>query len=75
MTSHSVVRRYIEADRVVFVWRALTEGQGDFEGLYTDETAWYVLRPSAAKDEAMVVEVFTRLVPVGFELSGAATGS
>ncbi|POM78111.1 Hypothetical protein PHPALM_4401 [Phytophthora palmivora] len=41
---HHVVRRYVEEDRVVFVWRALTEGQGTFKGLSTDETAWYVLR-------------------------------
>ncbi|KAG1691363.1 hypothetical protein DVH05_027025 [Phytophthora capsici] len=68
---HTVVRKYVEADRVVFVWRALTEGQGDFRGLHTDETAWYVLRPatSAGEGSSLVLETYTRLVPVGFSLT------
>ncbi|KAL3657090.1 hypothetical protein V7S43_018003 [Phytophthora oleae] len=68
---HSVVRKYVEADRVVFVWRALTEGQGDFMRLYTDETAWYVLRP-ATEGSSLVLETYTRLVPVGFSLTSEA---
>ncbi|ETI33519.1 hypothetical protein F443_19829 [Phytophthora nicotianae P1569] len=68
---HLMVRRYMEADRVVFVSRALTEGQGEFKGLYTDETAWYVLRKSANASEgnALVLETYTRLIPVGFDLT------
>ncbi|KAF1786576.1 hypothetical protein GQ600_21635 [Phytophthora cactorum] len=54
------------AGRVVFVSRPLTEGQGDFKGLYTDETAWIVLR-RATEGSAMVLETYTRLMPVGFK--------
>ncbi|KAF4041205.1 hypothetical protein GN244_ATG06552 [Phytophthora infestans] len=68
---HIVVRRYVEAERVVFVSRALTEGQGDFKDLYTDETAWYVLRRAtdASEGNALVLETYTRLMPVGFDLT------
>ncbi|KAG2764072.1 hypothetical protein PC129_g7439 [Phytophthora cactorum] len=68
---HSVTRRYVEADRVVFVSRSLTEGHGDFKGLYTDETAWVVLRRSIDTSEggALVLETYTRLIPVGFDLT------
>ncbi|ETK73817.1 hypothetical protein L915_19284 [Phytophthora nicotianae] len=55
--------------RVIFVTRSLTEGEGDFKGLYTDETAWVVLRRAteATDGNDMVLEDYTRLVPVGFK--------
>ncbi|KAE8884238.1 hypothetical protein PF005_g5733 [Phytophthora fragariae] len=72
---YNAVKRYVEKDRAVFVWRALAEGQGEFDGLHTVETAWFVVRPLTAADEAearatngraMILESYTRLVPVGF---------
>ncbi|OWZ16759.1 hypothetical protein PHMEG_0009398 [Phytophthora megakarya] len=70
LTMHIVLKRYIEDDRLVFVWRALTEGEGEFEGMYTDETGWWVLRPSTGIHEGsgMVLEAYTRLTPVGFDI-------
>ncbi|KAG7384273.1 hypothetical protein PHYPSEUDO_002802 [Phytophthora pseudosyringae] len=66
---YCAIRRYVEADRVVFVWRARSEGQGEFDGLAMDETVWVIVRPSAAHTEenpATVFEIYTRLVPTGF---------
>ncbi|GMF32818.1 unnamed protein product [Phytophthora fragariaefolia] len=66
---YCAIRRYVEADRVVFVWRARSEGQGEFDGLAMDETVWVVVRPSDAHTEdnpATVFEIYTRLVPTGF---------
>eukprot|EP00644_Phytophthora_capsici_P003625 jgi/Phyca11/510632/fgenesh2_kg.PHYCAscaffold_64_\ len=62
---YCAIRRYVEADRVVFVWRARSEGQGEFDGLAMDETVWVVVRPSE-DDESTVFEIYTRLVPTGF---------
>ncbi|KAG7384271.1 hypothetical protein PHYPSEUDO_002800 [Phytophthora pseudosyringae] len=70
---YNAVKRFVERDRAVFVWRTLAEGQGEFDGLQTVETAWFVVRPltEAAKAHSkegpeMVLESYTRLVPVGF---------
>lgn len=79
---YNAVKRYVEKDRAVFVWRALAEGQGEFDGLHTVETAWFVVRPLTAAEaeakagetearhtkgsSAMILESYTRLVPVGF---------
>ncbi|GMF32817.1 unnamed protein product [Phytophthora fragariaefolia] len=72
---YNAVKRYVETDRAVFVWRALAEGQGEFDGLHTVETAWFVVRPlikagqtdaRQIKNSAMILESYTRLVPVGF---------
>ncbi|KAG6579735.1 Sugar transport protein 10 [Phytophthora cinnamomi] len=66
---YSVVRRYVEDERVVFVWRVLTEGQGEFDSLYANEHSWLVLRPST--DEAgrptTTLESYTRLQPSGLD--------
>lgn len=37
---YNAVRRYVEKDSVVFVWRV------QFDGLYSDEHAWLVVRPT-----------------------------
>ncbi|KAG7388224.1 hypothetical protein PHYBOEH_007980 [Phytophthora boehmeriae] len=68
-------RKYIETDRAVHVWRVLTEGQGDFEGLHADETGWMILRPSSTdsattpssgdNEVSTVVEIYTRVVQTG----------
>ncbi|KAF4128982.1 hypothetical protein GN958_ATG21813 [Phytophthora infestans] len=68
LVKHTVMRRYVEPDRVVFVSRTLAEGQQDFKGMYTNETTWHVLRRST-DDSAMVLETYTRLMLVGFSLT------
>ncbi|GMF34248.1 unnamed protein product [Phytophthora fragariaefolia] len=53
-----VARRYEENDRTVIVWRALTEGEGSFRGMHSDETGWCVVRPSAM--DACTIEYAAR---------------
>jgi hypothetical protein len=67
VVAYSVVRRYVEAERVVFVWRVLTEGEGKFDGLYANENAWLVLQPSVTKTPSTTVEDFARMQPVGVD--------
>ncbi|GAB9464530.1 hypothetical protein Gpo141_00001959 [Globisporangium polare] len=41
-----VLRKYIdEESRMVLVWRALNEGEGEHAGVYADETGWSVVQP------------------------------
>lgn len=41
-----VLRKYIdEESRMVIVWRALNEGEGEHAGVYGDETGWSVVQP------------------------------
>ncbi|POM60985.1 hypothetical protein PHPALM_30074, partial [Phytophthora palmivora] len=62
---YSVVRKYEEPDRVVFVWRALTEGCGDLSGYHSDETGWLVLRPTGSVNcNATRLESYVRFVPL-----------
>ncbi|KAG3190155.1 hypothetical protein PC128_g11457 [Phytophthora cactorum] len=68
---YNAVKRFVEPDRVVFVWRTLAEGQGEFDGLQTVETAWFVVRPLTEENQSnsqpkMILESYTRLTPVGF---------
>eukprot|EP00644_Phytophthora_capsici_P003624 jgi/Phyca11/510630/fgenesh2_kg.PHYCAscaffold_64_\ len=58
---YNAVRRYVEKDRVVFVWRVLFEGQGEFDGLYADEHAWLVIRSSGSGTS---LESFSQLKPM-----------
>ncbi|EGZ09020.1 hypothetical protein PHYSODRAFT_525640 [Phytophthora sojae] len=37
-----VLRRYVEQNRLVLVWRGLSAGEKDLDGLFTDETGWVV---------------------------------
>ncbi|GMF19018.1 unnamed protein product [Phytophthora lilii] len=66
---YNAVRRYVEADRVVFVWRALTEGQGEFAALSSNEHAWLVVRPSTEKagSPVTILESCTCLQPAGVD--------
>lgn len=38
-----VLRRYVEQDRMVLVWRGLSAGENELDGLYTDETGWVAI--------------------------------
>ncbi|KAG2528536.1 hypothetical protein JM16_002731 [Phytophthora kernoviae] len=39
-----VMCRFVERDRLAFVWRSVSCGDGAFSGMYTDETGWSVLK-------------------------------
>ncbi|GAB9464531.1 hypothetical protein Gpo141_00001960 [Globisporangium polare] len=39
-----VMRRYIEKERMVLVWRKMAKGENQLSGMYTDETGWCVLK-------------------------------
>ncbi|KAG6955507.1 hypothetical protein JG687_00011156 [Phytophthora cactorum] len=60
---HHAIRRFQEKDRTVLVWRALTEGEGVFSGMHTDETGWCVVH-SSAMDSCAIVETCSRVVPM-----------
>ncbi|KAG7384940.1 hypothetical protein PHYPSEUDO_002086 [Phytophthora pseudosyringae] len=69
MLVHLVTKRYVEADRSVMVWRALTEGDDEFSGMHSDETGWCVLRPNKADSDGAVVmptvmQTFARFIPM-----------
>ncbi|KAL3670919.1 hypothetical protein V7S43_004104 [Phytophthora oleae] len=78
MFTHFVSRRYVEADRMVIVWRELWEGEGEFEGMHSDETGWCIVQPgddvetdrASPTDEAAtiatVIKTCVRLVPMHF---------
>ncbi|EGZ09045.1 hypothetical protein PHYSODRAFT_389535, partial [Phytophthora sojae] len=69
MLVHCVMRRYIEAERMVVVWRALTQGEGELFGMHSDETGWCVVRPNDEEldDTSLmrtVMQTFVRFVPM-----------
>ncbi|KAI9909622.1 hypothetical protein PsorP6_015002 [Peronosclerospora sorghi] len=70
--SYHVARRYIEPDRVVFVWRALCEAEGEFTGVNSDETGWAIVHapttnaPSLAASTMTLVQGCIRLIPMNF---------
>ncbi|RLN67030.1 hypothetical protein BBJ28_00019010 [Nothophytophthora sp. Chile5] len=76
MLVHVVMRRYVEANRLVIVWRALSEGEGEYTGMHSDETGWCVVRPvdtsaSGSVELPTVMQTFIRFVPMNFD-SGAS---
>lgn len=69
MIVHMIMRRYVEAHRMVLVWRALSEGEGDFSGMHSDETGWSIVRPNDTDEDDMspmrtVMQTFVRFVPM-----------
>ncbi|KAE8996127.1 hypothetical protein PR003_g21840 [Phytophthora rubi] len=65
MLVHLVTRRYVEAGRVVIVWRAMTEGDDEFSGMHSDEFGWCVIRPNERKSTLpTVMATFARFVPM-----------
>ncbi|RLN80924.1 hypothetical protein BBJ28_00003394 [Nothophytophthora sp. Chile5] len=75
MVIYTAMKIYQEADRLVYVWRALTEGQGVFADMHANETGWFVVRPSTSTDEnvaengasggvSTVLESYSRFVPM-----------
>ncbi|RLN67033.1 hypothetical protein BBJ28_00019013 [Nothophytophthora sp. Chile5] len=74
LVTYCVMRVYWEAERLVYVWRGLTEGQGVFAGMHSNETGWIVVRSSTVKERkssvewgsATVLENCVRFVPMHF---------
>eukprot|EP00644_Phytophthora_capsici_P016893 jgi/Phyca11/45605/gw1.59.44.1 len=62
MLIHVVIKKYVQPDRMVIVWRALTEGDNEFSGMHSDETGWSVIRPH--KTEGAIIQAFTRYFPL-----------
>ncbi|KAE9277046.1 hypothetical protein PR003_g28894 [Phytophthora rubi] len=66
LVQHTVTRKYMEADRIVVVWRKFTEGEGVFSGMHSDETGWNIVRPSPScvkGGAGTLLESVTRFVP------------
>lgn len=80
IATYTVTRRFAEANRMVFVWRALYEGRDAMSGFHSAETGWFVVRPlltcadSADSHEAFstVLECHTRFVPTGIAESASS---
>ncbi|KAL4145152.1 hypothetical protein PRNP1_012887 [Phytophthora ramorum] len=65
---YAAVRRYKEAGRLVFAWRALSEGEGNLSGFHTHETGWLLLRPDIhSTSPSTVLESYVRFVPVSLD--------
>ncbi|KAG6944700.1 hypothetical protein JG687_00017711 [Phytophthora cactorum] len=60
-----VVRRFIEEDRVVHVWKIYSEGEGILRGVHSDETGWLRMRPTS-DGFGTWTEAIARQVPVIF---------
>ncbi|KAG6618876.1 uncharacterized protein IUM83_01335 [Phytophthora cinnamomi] len=76
LVQHTIMRRYREADRIVFVWRKFTEGEGAFAGMHADETGWAIVRPSPSSSvgsPSTVMESVIRFVPINFSTAPAST--
>ncbi|ETP39272.1 hypothetical protein F442_13256 [Phytophthora nicotianae P10297] len=70
---YAAVGKVEKTDRVVFVWRSLTEGQDDLVGYHTDETGWLVVRPQQiGKCPSTVLESYVRFIPMSI---GATAGT
>ncbi|RLN80928.1 hypothetical protein BBJ28_00003398 [Nothophytophthora sp. Chile5] len=73
LVQHIVIRRYMEEERMVIVWRKFTEGEGAFAGFQSDETIWHVIRPTASSlGGGTNMEACVRYVPM--HLSSAVNG-
>ncbi|KAG7396236.1 hypothetical protein PHYBOEH_002554 [Phytophthora boehmeriae] len=77
ISGYIATRQYREADRLVFVWHALYEGQEEFADLHSIETGWIVVYPSSGDDsvdgkKSTVLMSFSRLIPMGLANSGVS---
>ncbi|GMF55910.1 unnamed protein product [Phytophthora fragariaefolia] len=61
-----VQRRFQEARRTILVWKTLSEGEGVFHGINSEETGWLCLQPSN-KEDSTLVRVCVRQVPLSYQ--------
>jgi hypothetical protein len=76
LQTHFVSRRYVEENRTVVIWRELWEGEGEFEGMHSDETGWCIVQSGGndtgatthgpARADGSVIRTCVRLVPMYF---------
>lgn len=59
-----LMKRYDEPNRSVFVWRALSEGEGDVSAVQSVETGWCVVKPSPSGAAPTIFQFCTRVWPV-----------
>ncbi|GMF24370.1 unnamed protein product [Phytophthora lilii] len=73
LRTYHVARRYIEKSRMVLVWRALCEVDGEFPGLNSDETGWCIVHTPVsdahmfADPTTTLVQACIRMVPMHFQ--------
>lgn len=69
LRTYHVARRYVDKPRMVVVWRALCEADGEFPGLNSDETGWAIVHAPANDADPMttLVQACIRLVPMHFQ--------
>ncbi|OWZ07219.1 hypothetical protein PHMEG_00020419 [Phytophthora megakarya] len=56
-----VLRRFVDKDREITVWKASIVGDGEYRGMQMDQIGWSVLRPLR---EGTLAEVCVRQVPL-----------
>ncbi|KAG7393991.1 hypothetical protein PHYBOEH_005946 [Phytophthora boehmeriae] len=67
MLNRHIGRWWFEPDRVVMLWKHITEGEGVFSGLCLEETGWIRFRPSTeAKETRTRIEMCVRKAPKYF---------
>lgn len=63
-----VLRRYVSKDRMVWVWRSLSECSDECRHLLTDETGWSVFQPASAttpgSSSTTTMQSCIRVVPI-----------
>lgn len=64
MLQRGFVKRYREEKRVVHLWKFVSEGEGIFSGLQSEETGWCCLRPTG--HSGAVIEMYQHWVPMHF---------
>ncbi|CAH0476893.1 unnamed protein product [Peronospora belbahrii] len=67
----NVVRRFVENNRTVHVWKTHSEGEGIFRGMHSDETGWVFLQPSL-DHETTEVMMCVRQAPMKLIISNAS---
>ncbi|GMF13426.1 unnamed protein product [Phytophthora lilii] len=72
---HYATRRYVEKDCTVIVWRGLTEGEGAYSGMHSDETGWCIVRAAADLAACSTVEACIRLIPIYLKASTTASAA
>ncbi|EGZ09039.1 hypothetical protein PHYSODRAFT_365128, partial [Phytophthora sojae] len=67
----SVLQRYVHRrfqgnKRTILVWKTLSEGEGVFRGIQSEETGWVCLQP-ATEEDSTLVRVCVRQAPMRFQ--------
>ncbi|POM79218.1 Hypothetical protein PHPALM_3160 [Phytophthora palmivora] len=68
MQQRLVVRRYVEANHFVLVWKLFVEGEGFYHGMHSNESGWCRLRPSTSQDGTWM-EMYVRRSPMHYRVA------